>query len=167
MKMYEMVNNYKQVQNLFETDELTEQDVADTREFILAELEEKGAGLIFVNTEFETELQKIKELEDMLKAKKKSVTNNQKRFKDMVKTTMEELDVKSIKTPLGTVSLRKGVESLQIEDETLIPTEYQIVEIKLDKTTIKSDLKDGKDISGASLVTGESSLSMPKPKFNK
>ena len=59
-----------------------------------------------------------------------------------------------------TASLRKGSESVDIDDLESIPDEYVKVEVKEtpDKTAIKRDLKAGIEINGVSLKRGATTI---------
>jgi ribosome-binding ATPase YchF (GTP1/OBG family) len=162
MKMYEMIETRKEILYLIDKEELEEQDLKDLDEFILSELQEKGKGLIFVNSEFETELEKIKRLENMLKDRKKVISNNQSRFKEKIKYTMQELEIKSVKTELGNITLRKGVESLIVEDNAKVPSEFEIVKVEIDKKQLKDAVKKGLEVDGVYLKVGDNSVVMPK-----
>jgi ribosome-binding ATPase YchF (GTP1/OBG family) len=162
MKMYEMIEARKEILYLIDKEELEEQDLKDLDEFILSELQEKGKGLIFVNSEFETELEKIKRLENMLKDRKRVISNNQSRFKEKIKYTMQELDIKSVKTEFGNITLRKGVESLTVEDGAKVPSQFEIVKVEIDKKQLKEAVKKGLEVDGIYLKTGDNSVVMPK-----
>jgi hypothetical protein len=58
------------------------------------------------------------------------------------------------------VSLRIGSESVDILDESEIPDEYVIAEVveKIDKNAIKADLRAGKEVKGAALKRGETTI---------
>jgi hypothetical protein len=65
-----------------------------------------------------------------------------------------------LECPQFTASLRKGVESVDITDQSKLPDDYVTIEVveKPDKAAIKRDLKAGKEISGACLKRGETTI---------
>jgi hypothetical protein len=73
---------------------------------------------------------------------------------------MQESGINKIECPLFTASLRKGSERVVIDDELIIPDEYAQVEVvtKIDKNAIKRDLKAGKEIPGARIERGETTI---------
>jgi len=73
---------------------------------------------------------------------------------------MEASGIKKIECPLFSISLAKGQEVVSITDENLLPDEYVRVktEISPNKIALKNALKDGKEVPGAELVTGKTSL---------
>ena len=73
-------------------------------------------------------------------------------LKQRLKGAMEDMGVQKITTPLITASFRKS-ESVEIEDEKLIPMEYKVrkEEWKVDKVKIKEAIKSGAVVLGASI----------------
>lgn len=60
----------------------------------------------------------------------------------------------------GTISLRKGTESLRITDEREIPSQLTRVTVTPDKAEIKKQLKAGVEIEGAELFTGPETIAV-------
>lgn len=70
----------------------------------------------------------------------------------LVRTAMEQADLKKIAEPDFTLSLRPGVRPLMIIDEAAIPEAYwEPQPAKLKRQDLRSALGDGKDIPGAVL----------------
>ena len=57
-------------------------------------------------------------------------------------------------------SIRQGVESVEITEQSLLPDEFVSVEVvtKPDKNAIKAALKSGQDVPGAALVRGKTTI---------
>ena len=64
---------------------------------------------------------------------------------------MEQMDLKKLETPIGNITIRKGVSTLKIDDESKLLDKYiEIVQTyKVNKDLIKSDLKSGQVVEGA------------------
>ena len=69
---------------------------------------------------------------------------------------MEQTGRKKVKTKLFTVSLQKNAPSLEITDEKNIDDSYYIVERKLNKRELLSDIKEGLIVDGVELKQTES-----------
>lgn len=73
---------------------------------------------------------------------------------------MQAAERPKVELPVATLSIRKGVNSVVIEDLEAIPQGYRRVEVVPLKTEIKKALEKGDDIPGARLQTGPDGLSV-------
>ena len=81
--------------------------------------------------------------------------------RQIVKDVMIELDIKKITAPDFTVSIRPGMPSLLVLDETAVPSIYwQEVAPRLDRQGLLNELKEGADIKGVTLSNPEPVLSV-------
>ena len=87
-----------------------------------------------------------------LTAIKKSAQGAQKRLKDTLATAMEVFGYDKYDIGLHKLSFRSST-AVNITDEVRIPNQYIKVETKIDKESLKRDLKAGLVIEGAELVT--------------
>lgn len=89
-----------------------------------------------------------------LTAIKKSAAGAKKRLKDTVAYAMEVFGYDKYDIGLHKYSFRSS-QAVNITDENLIPNNYIKVETKIDKESLKRDLKAGLVIEGAELVTNK------------
>jgi hypothetical protein len=94
---------------------------------------------------------RIKEMQYIEKA----AENAEKRLKERMQWAMETLGRDKVEVGLHKISLRNS-QAVNIIDEARIPSEYIIVETKVDKMKLKEALKSGAVINGAELVTNQS-----------
>jgi hypothetical protein len=81
--------------------------------------------------------------------------------RQIVKEVMTELEIKKLQAPDFTASLRPGFPSLVVLNENDIPSIYwEPRDPKLDRATLIADLKQGRDVGGASLSNPEPVLSV-------
>ena len=81
--------------------------------------------------------------------------------RQIAKEVMLELEVRKITAPDFTVSIRPGMPSLLVLDETAVPSIYwQPVAPRLDRQELLNELKDGAAIKGVSLSNPEPVLSV-------
>lgn len=152
MKLYEITNEIKSLENLLEIEELDEKTYNDTLEILSLELKEKSGNIIkFINnfiSENEVLDLEIKRLSELKKIRENKLNN----LKKYITICMQNLNLKKIETAFGNLSFRKS-ESLEIINSDEIPSEYKTIEIneKIDKVLIKKDIKSGKIINGVSL----------------
>lgn len=155
MNLYELSNDLVALRDLDEIEE-----VQQIKEIIAGEVANKGKGIIQVVRSLESDVDAIKAEMDRLNKIKKVKENNIKRLRDYTKVCMEQMEVKKIETPVGNLTLRKGVSTLKIDDESKLPSKYiEVVQIyKVNKDLVKSELKSGIEIEGAYMSEPSMSL---------
>lgn len=90
-----------------------------------------------------------------LTALKKSAQGAVKRLKDNLAYGMEVMGYDKVDMGLHKLSFRTST-AVNITDEVRIPNQYIKVETKIDKESLKRDLKAGLVIEGAELITNKS-----------
>jgi hypothetical protein len=81
--------------------------------------------------------------------------------RQIAKEVMTQLDIKKLQAPDFTASIRPGFASLVVINENEIPSIYwEPRDPKLDRATLISDLKHGREVAGASLSNPEPVLSV-------
>lgn len=83
---------------------------------------------------------------------KRIAENAEKRLKERMQWAMETLGRDKVEVGLHKISLRSST-AVNITDDVRIPNQYIKVETKIDKESLKRDLKAGMVIEGAELVT--------------
>lgn len=155
MKLYELANDFLEVENLEGVDAQTQNEILNA---IKVEIENKGDGIIkFIRNE-EASLKVIDEEIKRLQAIKKTKNNKIKNIKDYVHHCMTTMGSKKIEGNIGRISIRKNPVALNIIDESLIPEKFIGEEVikTINKAMIKDLLKDGEKISGCELTQSES-----------
>lgn len=155
MSLYELSNDLVALRDLDEIEE-----VQQIKEIIAGEVANKGKGIVQVVRSLESDVDAIKSEIDRLHKIKRVKENNVKRLRDYTKVCMEQMEVKKIETPVGNLTLRKGVSTLKIDDESKLPSKYiEVVQTyKVNKDLVKSDLKSGIKIEG--VYMSESGMSL-------
>mgnify|MGYP003387156505 CR=1 FL=1 len=83
--------------------------------------------------------------------------------RNIILMAMEKADLGTIKSPLGTLSVRPTPKTAVITDEALIPAKFwRPQDPKLDKGELASRLRSGEIIPGATLSNGGVTLSVRK-----
>ncbi len=100
---------------------------------------------------------RIAEMEDRL-ARLQDRASQRRRI---AKEAMTHLDIKKVEAPDFTASIRPGMPSLVVIDESEIPSIYwEPRDPKLDRATLVADLKQGQEVGGATLSNPEPVLSV-------
>lgn len=155
-KLYKIANEYAKLAN----SDMDAEMIADTLEGIQGEFEDKAEQILAI-------IKNERAMEVMLKEEAKALTerarasaNKVANLKDYLVTSMETMEKKKINAGLHSLTVRKGVQSVNIIDVEKLPSdfvEYETV-VKPDKNMIKEKMKLGEKIEGAELVTGKSTL---------
>ena len=153
MKLYELTNQYKQLQEM--ADDLDPMTLQDTLEAIEESIEDKAENTAKLIRSWEAEVKALKEEEKRLADRRRAIENNVKRTKEHLFEQLEIAGIQKVKRPLITVSIANNPHSVDILDSTLIPSNFMIQkEPDIDKKGVIAALKKGEEIPGAMLYQG-------------
>lgn len=160
MKLYEISQDMKELALLAEADNLDVQMIEDTMSGIEAEFNDKAINIVYVVNNFNSDITALDTEINRLNALKKTVKNQQESLRDYLRLNMEATGISKIECPLFKITLAKGRDIVQIDNEEKIPDNYLnvITTIKPMKKEILAALKKGEVISGASMVKSQQSL---------
>lgn len=150
--LYELTSDLRELQDIDFAD-AEESDIEVIKDIIKSQIENKGTGIIAIIRNEESDIEgikaEIKRLQDLKKSKENKIEN----LKKYTKECLEDADIKKVSTSLGNMTVRKNPASVDVLDESLIPSEYkrEVVEVKVDKKAILADLKEGVVVEGATL----------------
>ena len=160
-KLYEITDQHKELEKLAENDDGTlAEALVDTFEAIEGEFNDKAISLITVVKNMDGDVIALDTEIKRLQARKQTINNNQNGLKEYLRTNMEATGISKISCPLFTITLGKGRDIVQIDNEDKIPTDYLRIETSVApmKKEILADLKAGKSIEGVSLTKSQTSL---------
>jgi len=155
--LYELTSDLRELQDIDFT-EAEESQIEQIKDIIKAQIDSKGTGIIAVIRNEESDIEalkaEIKRLQDLKKNKENRIEN----LKKYTKECLEDANIKKVSTSLGNMTVRKNPASVDVIDESLIPSEYkrEVVEVKVDKKAILADLKEGVVVEGAALKNSTS-----------
>lgn len=156
MTLYEIDNQIKEfVDKMFESvDE--DGEVQDINPEDLEALNEargqKIENIALYIKNLDAEIKAIKEEEGNLKTRRIRLENKADGLRMLLTSSMRLNDEEKFNTARCSVSFRKS-EAVIIDDLDLIDPEFktEVIDVKVDKSSIKKMLKNGEDISGAHL----------------
>lgn len=136
-------------------DELPENKEEVTLEYLdeLALQEtDKADGIVYALRKRQSEIQFLKDEEDRIKARRKSMEKRLSEFKDYLSNIFQREGITKIKGLKGTIYLQRST-SLNIIDINALPADLveTKVEFKPRKKNIKEQLQEGKEVPGANL----------------
>lgn len=153
MKLYELTQSYRNLENLGEQEGLTVEMIQEA----LGQVEED------INTKIENTCKVIKEIEadalgideeiKRLAVLKKQKENTAKKLKEYVEFEMNGIGLNKVEGKLFKISFRKS-KVVKVLDETKIPKEFIKVKTteSISKTDLSKALKSGEIIEGVELV---------------
>lgn len=161
MKLYELTQNYRNLQSLLDNLEEQEGLTVEMIHGALGQVEDN------INDKIENTCKVIKEIEadsigideeiKRLSALKKQKENTVKKLKEYVEFEMNGIGLTKVEGRLFKISFRKS-KVVKVIDETKIPKEF--IKIKTTESISKTDLgkalKNGETIEGAELVENKS-----------
>lgn len=168
-RLYDVSNTIRDLVDALINEETGEVDT-DSLQKILNEtekFEETALNIGLLVKELLSEANRVKEAVAELSTRQRFFTNRAERLKSSLQQAMESAGYSSthadksrrkIVGTLVTLTLAKGVESVNIVDEEKIPEDYVRIKTEIDKAAIKKDLNEGVEIPGAELKRGFQSL---------
>lgn len=154
--LYEIESNY-----LHALDAATDPDngldpelFADTLEGIEGEAEDKIINVLKYAKNLEVEANAIKDAMDNMKARMDAKRKRVEWLKAYALHGMKIIGKAKIERPDMVASMAVSQESVVIDDESLIPKDYFVVQESLSKTLVRQALKDGFTVPGAHLERG-------------
>lgn len=155
--LYEIKGQFKELMEMADECNLTQDDIKDTLEGLDYELEEKADAYAKVIRTLECDVDSVDAEIKRLTDKKRRIQNNISSMKRSLESTMIELGKKKIKTPLFGFNIQKNPPSVNILDESKVPENFRIKQPdKIDRKSIIAELKESGNTDWAELVQTES-----------
>lgn len=156
MKLYELTGALADLSSM----DMDSEAVQNSLEEFQGEFSDKAIAIIKLSENLEADTTAIDAEIERLKARKQVIVNRKNSLREYLLHNMQAANINKIERPLFTASLRQGVESVEITEQSLLPDEFVSVEVvtKPDKNAIKAALKSGQDVPGAALVRGKATI---------
>ena len=156
MKLYELTQNYMNLQALLEDETISQDLIEKAMKEVSEDIEEKAENYAVIMKNLESEAEALEREEKRLAARKSSLRNRNKILKDNLENSMKATGKTKFKTRLFSFNIAKNPPSLDIADEELIPDKYIVYTKSTAKKTMIDDLKQGVIIKGVKLKQTES-----------
>lgn len=161
MKLYEISESYRNIAELLTNPEFSESDdVWHALDQIQDSFDEKVRQTVFILKNIEAEIDPIDVEIKRLQAMKKVRQNHIDRIKNRLKENLKATETAKVNCGLFTVSYRETEGGAVELDESLflannLNEDLITVKITPNKTAIKTALKNGESITGASLIASQ------------
>ena len=150
MKLYDLAQNYAQLLEMVE--EMESDALVDTLESLQDAIEEKVENIAKLIRNLEADAKIIKEEEQRLAERRRAIEAKVDKLKTYLQEQLEIAGLQKVKRPTITVSIQANPPSVDVIDETAIPSDFLIPQpSKLDKKSILERLKNGEAIPGVTL----------------
>ena len=147
MNLYTLTDNYLRVLELAENGD----DLTDTLEALEDAIEDKAENTAKVIKQLEANASMLDNEINRLTERKKASDNNAKRLKVYLQEQLEKVGTDKIKGEIFTVAIQNNPPSVRVTDESKLIGYLVEQPKKLDKKAIMTDLKAGREVSGAEL----------------
>lgn len=157
MKLYELSQNYRNLLNLIDNEDIPAEILQESIMQIEEEFSEKAENICKVMQTLQLEAKAIKEEEERLAKRRKNLENKAKTLKVYLEAHMKASNVDKIKGKVFTISISKNPPKVLTNDLSNIPERYLIPQDpKINRKAILQDLKDGLKIEGVELIQEKS-----------
>ena len=124
MKLYELTENYRNLQELLDNPEIDQELITKALDEVGEQLEEKAENIAKLIKTLEVEVNGYKTEEKRLADRRKTLENRITGLKSYIDATMKATGKKRFKGQLFSFNIQKNPPSVKITDNTLIPKEY-------------------------------------------
>lgn len=148
MHLYELTQNYLQVLEIAENGD----DLADTLEALEDAIEVKAENTAKVIKQLEANAEMLANESRRLSERKSAIENNVRNLKSYLQDQLDKCGKSKIKGEIFTVAIQNNPQSVDVLDESLIPSTYFIQQApKLDRKELLTHLKAGEEIAGVTI----------------
>lgn len=154
--IYDLTDEWKQIQEMSEDPSIDPKLIADMLESIGGEIEEKAERYAEVMANLEADIGPIEKEINRLYTKKTVLLRNIDDMKRRLCDAMMETGKTKFKNELHSFSVQKTPPRVVIKEDAEIPEKYLIPQNpKIDKKQIAADLKAGQEMDFAHLEQGQ------------
>ena len=155
--LYELTGEMLTLMEMASDPDVDEQTLADTMESVNYEIEDKADGYAKIIQALKAQEEGLKGEIERLQNRKRVIGNNIDRMKRNLEESMRAVGKTKFKTDLFSFGIQKNPASVNILDESKIPSEYLIAqEPKIDKKGIIAFVKEHGNTEYAELAQSES-----------
>lgn len=150
MKLYELAQNYAELLEIAE--EIESDALVDTLEALQDAIEDKAENIAKLIKNLEADAKIIKEEEQRLAERRRAIEAKVDKLKTYLQEQLEIAGLQKVKRPTITVAIQANSPSVEVVDETAIPSDFLIPQpAKVDKKSILERLKKGESVPGVAL----------------
>ena len=151
--LYKLADEFLAIAAILADQDLPDEVVADTLEGASGDIENKAWNTAALILQFEGEASVIKEAEQRMSVRRKSLERRVARMRDYMLVQLIRTGISEIDSPEFVISVRDNPPKVILDDENVIPTAFKHSEtiVTISKTEIRQSLLDGNSVAGAHL----------------
>lgn len=153
MNIYELKNEYLELQQLIANEEINEEFIADTLESLKGDINDKAESYCQVRCNLINLRDGLKNEAEKFSKRASSIDKKIKILEENLSKNIQSMNIDRIETQHFKLSFRKS-ESVKILDGSIIPQNFieERTLCRVDKVAIKKMLKSGKSVEGTELI---------------
>lgn len=156
MTLLEAAAEYRHITDVLQDADIDEQTLKDTLEAEAWPVELKANNYCIVIGNLEASADAIKQLEERLCRRRKSMEGRVKFLRDRLKQAMEIAGMKRIDAPQFSISVQMNPPAVDVFEPDLVPNQYLRYPAppppEPNKTAIREAIESGEDVPGARLT---------------
>lgn len=150
-KLYELSQNYKNLEELLDNPDIAEEVIKEALSELDEEWETKAENLAKLIKSLDVDVKGLKEEEQRLVARRKSLENRIAGLKTYIEDNMKAVGKDKIKGKVFTLAIQNNPPSVEIVYDFMIPEKYFVVKKEIAKKEILNDFKQGIEVPGAQI----------------
>ena len=153
--LFQLATEYKAAAERLHDLDLPDEVIADTLEGMSGEIQVKAQQVAYVIRNCEALAAQIKQAEEAMAARRKSIENRAEKIRNYLQTNMEGCEISVIECPEFRLAIKKNPPKVVIDAAGQIPCDLYVYpeapEPYPDKKAIAAKLKAGEEVTGAHL----------------
>jgi predicted nuclease with TOPRIM domain len=155
-KLYELTQNYQNLLDLLDNPDIPQEVIQEALNSVSEDIEAKAENIAKVIKSIEVDVKGLKEEEQRLSSRRKSLENRVDNLKIYIEEAMRTTGKEKIKGKVFSLAIQKNAPSVDIVDLDKVPEEYFVITRELTKKPILEALKAGLEVPGAQIKQTES-----------
>lgn len=155
LALYQIADQYLQDMQMLQERDLDDQTFADTLESLSGDLEVKATNVAMFIRNLEASADAIKAAEKQMADRRKAIEAKTERMKEYLLENMVRTGITKIECPYFKIAVRDNPDSLVVDPDAVVPSEYfnqpPLPDPVLDKVRLKKDLQLGVVVDGCKL----------------
>lgn len=151
MKLYELTEAYRNIENLLSDEEADTEALEKALSQVEDSIENKAENIAKLVRNIDGDIKALKDEEKRLAGRRKALENKQRDIKKYLELQLKTLEIDKVKTKLFTIYIQNNAPSVKITDEEAIPEDFYKYSKSIVKKDILEALKDGEEVPGAEI----------------
>lgn len=153
MKLYELASQYAYLNQMIEDGEISPESLEEVLRSMEGDIEIKVENIVKLIKNAQAEAKAIKEEEDRLATRRRQLEAKEQRLKQYAQDQLTIAKLEKVQAGIFKVRLQKNPTSVDVFDETKIPTQYRESQPdKILKKEVLEALKAGESVEGAKIA---------------